>query len=377
MFPRTAVVLGMLGMLLIGASHAMAGDIKLSIPRRSHMTPVQRLNRDGVEALRKHQNEKAESFFYKAYLLDPEDPFTLNNLGYISELKGQIDRAQNFYSLAKTHASDAVIDKATADRATGQPMAAALTVPELPLEINHENVEAVRLLAQGRAPEADVLLQQALARDPKNVFTINNLGVAKEREGETQEALRYYDQAASMRSDATAVVTLNSSWRGKPVSDMAEQNGKALRARMQNENTLAARVAELNLRGVSAINRNDLKSATQYFRDAYRLDPNNAFARNNIGYLSEMEGDQETAQYYYNSALQATDANVSVGLASRQSAEGQRLFQVAGQNDTKVENKLTVEREDRRKENSPVLLRRRDNSVVEESAPPPQSQPVR
>jgi len=46
-------------------------------------------------------------------------------------------------------------------------------------------------------------------------------------------------------------------------------------------------VANFNLRGVSAINRNDLRAADQAFRRAYALDPNNAFALNNIGYVAE------------------------------------------------------------------------------------------
>ena len=75
-------------------------DLKINIPRRSKLTPVQRLNREGVEAVRKHKFSKAEQLFYKAYLYDPGDAFTLNNLGYVSELQGQIERAQNYYQLA-------------------------------------------------------------------------------------------------------------------------------------------------------------------------------------------------------------------------------------------------------------------------------------
>ena len=71
-----------------------------------------------------------------------------------------------------------------------------MAVTDQPLQINHANVEAVRLLSQGRAPEADLLLQDALKTDPRNVFTLNNMGVAKEMEGEDQEALKYYDEAA-------------------------------------------------------------------------------------------------------------------------------------------------------------------------------------
>jgi Flp pilus assembly protein TadD len=353
--------------------YASAHDIKIEIPRRSHLTPVQRLNREGVEALRKHDYERAEKIFYRAYLFDPEDPFTLNNLGYISELKGQIDRAHEFYALASQQGSEAVIDRTTSHELQGRPLDAALAIPALPMQMNHDNVDALRLLSQGRASEADLLLERALARDPQNVFTINNLGVAKEMEGETQQALRYYDEAAGSQSDATAIVTLNRAWRGKRVTELAAENGKILRGRMATENNPTARVAELNLRGVSALNRNDIQTATRDFREAYKLDPTNAFVLNNIGYVSELQGDQETAQYFYNAAAQAADANVTVGLATRQSAQGLKLFQVADNSNGAVTNQLTREREARRQQRAPAVLLRRDNSVVQEPSSPPQN----
>src|SRR5579859_6922709 len=105
----------------IGLPSAQAGDLKINIPKRSKLTPVQRLNREGVEAVRKHNFKKAEKLFYKAYLFDPDDPFTLNNLGYISELQGQLDRAQRFYALAAEQSSEAVISRASAKRVEGRP----------------------------------------------------------------------------------------------------------------------------------------------------------------------------------------------------------------------------------------------------------------
>jgi len=36
-------------------SVAQAGDLKITIPKRSSLTPVQRLNREGVEAVQKGQ----------------------------------------------------------------------------------------------------------------------------------------------------------------------------------------------------------------------------------------------------------------------------------------------------------------------------------
>src|ERR1700681_728198 len=311
--------------------------LKISIPKRGKLTPVQQLNRDGVEAVNKNQFEKAESLFYKAYLFDPDDPFTLNNLGYISELQGQVERAQRFYALAGQQRTEAVIDEASSKRVEGRPVSEALAVTDAPLQLNHANVEAVRLLAQGRAPEADLLLRGALKGDPNNIFTLNNMGVAKEMEGESQEALKYYDQAAGSRSDATAVVTVDRTWRGKAMSEIAAASAKHLRDRLQSENTVQAQVAEFNLRGVSAINRNDLRTADQDFRKAFALDPNNAFALNNIGYVAEIEGDRETAQFFYQNARKAYGADAKVALATRRSAEGLKLSEVATDSDSRVE----------------------------------------
>jgi len=354
---------------------AQAGDLKITIPRRSKLTPVQRLNREGVEAVRKREYSKAEELFYKAYLLDTDDAFTLNNLGYISELQGQIDRAERFYALAAEQSSDAVIDRASTRRLVGRPMKEALAATDQPLQVNHANVEAVRLLSQGRTAEADAMLQGALKSDPNNVFTLNNIGVLKEMEGEEPEALKYYDEAAGAHSDVTAVVTADRTWRGRRVSEMAAESAKSLRARLARANDVPEQVAELNLRGVSALNRNDVRAADEDFRKAYALDPGNAFALNNIAYVAELEGDRETAQFFYGRARQAVGANATVGVATRRSAEGMKLFEVAADNNTKVEAKITQQREALQRRHEPVVLLRRDNSVVEEPTQPNGSEP--
>ena len=367
-------VLAMTAVTMYGPRFAQGEDrkISISIPRRSKLTPVQRLNREGVEALQKHKYQKAEQLFYKAYLYDPADAFTLNNLGYISELQGDIDRAERFYQLAGDQASEAVVDMASSKQARGKPMKEALAATSAPLEVNHANVEAVRLLSQGRSAEADLLLQQALERDPHNVFTLNNMGVAKEMEGESEQALRYYDEASGGQSGAAAVVTANPAWRGRSVNQMAQQNAKGLRDYLGREKDLPEQVAELNLRGVSAVNRNDLRTADADFRKAYALDPNNAFTLNNIGYVAELEGDKETAQFFYEHARQSMGASATVGVATRKTAEGRKLFSVAEDSTSHVLDKVAQERQTLQRQGGPVVLRRRDNSIVEESTQPPQ-----
>ncbi len=363
----------MLALAASGSHFAHAGEakeLKIRIPRRSKLTPVQRLNREGVEAIRKHDFAKAEQLFYKAYLFDPGDAFTLNNLGYISELKGEIDRAQRYYALAADQSSEAVVDLASTPTVRGRPMKEAVALTSEPLQINHANVEAVRLLSQGRAPEADLLLQQALKTDPQNVYTLNNLGAAKEMEGEVQEALKYYDQASAAQAGATAVVTTNRTWRGRPVARMAQQNARSLREHLAHAQDVREQVAELNLRGVSAVNRNDLRAADANFRQAYALDPNDAFTLNNIGYVSELEGDQETAQFFYDHARQSMGASAVVGVASRRTAEGQKLFAVAEDSTSRVDTRVAQERQTLQRENEPVALRHRDNSIVQEPSLP-------
>jgi Flp pilus assembly protein TadD len=354
---------------------AWAADLKLTVPKRGELTPVQRLNRDGVDALRKRQYEKAEGLFYKAYLFDPADPFTLNNLGYISELQGQLDRAQKFYSLASQQASDAVVDRTNVKRLEGKPIREAFgSLNDGLMQVNRKNVEAIQLLSEGRAPEADLLLQQALAMDPRNTFTLNNLGVARESRGDYEQALTFYMAAADSHSSEQVVVTLNHAWRGKPISEMAADSARKLRERMRNAATDQAQAALLAVRGVSATNRNDWPAARQDFLRSYSLDPNSAFSLNNVGYLAEKDGDLETAQFFYVRAQKAEHAKDRVGFATRRSAEGEHLSAVITDSEEKVGDKIVSENQARRRQPSPIELKHRDNTPVVEPTVSPKEQ---
>src|SRR5258708_264573 len=287
MFYKRLLLVAVLGTITGWACHiAHAGDLRISLPKRSKPTPVQRLNRDGVEAIRKHQYEKAKTLFYRAYIFDPDDPFTLNNLGYVSELEGKLESAARFYQLASQRATDAVVDQASVAQVRGKSVKDALTgSSDASMQANRNNLEAVRLLSKDRAPEAERLLKQALSLDPQNAFTLNNLGVAKEMEGELDEATRYYTAAANLHSSEPVIVALNGGWHAKPVSEMAATTARKMRER-QAEQSTQSEVARLSLRGVVAINKNHLEEARQYFQRAYELDPNYAFSLNNMGYLA-------------------------------------------------------------------------------------------
>jgi Flp pilus assembly protein TadD len=356
----------------LGLQQSSARDLKITIPRHSEMTPVQRLNREGVEAVQKHQYEKAEALFLKAYLYDPADPFTLNNLGYISELQGKLDRALRFYQLASQQGSDASIDRSNTKQLEGKPLEDALSaVKDGPMRVNHINVQAIGLLSENRNSEAGQLLQKALAMDSRNPFTLNNLGVAEESAGNYEDALKYFDEAAELHSTEPVVVTLDRSWRGKPVSEMAAESARRLKGRLKNADSAEAQAALLNVRGVSATNRNDWQAARRDFLKAYSLDPNSAFSLNNLGYVSERDGDLETAQFFYMKAQRAGDANVRVGLATTSSAEGEHLDAVAADSDQKVGGELDRYKQARHAEPGNVELERRDGTPVDTTPPPP------
>src|SRR5437588_360171 len=259
---------------------AYAGDLKIKLPKRSSATPVQQLNRQGVQQLKRHHLEKARELFLKAYLLDPDDPFTLNNLGYISELEGDLD-----------------------------------------------------------------------------------------------PALRYYSSAASSQSSDAILVTPNPKWRGRSISEVAEENARAVNKEIAKGEDLDAQIARLNLRGVAAINHNDAEAALKFFQEAYKLDPRNAFCINNMGYVAEMEGDRETAQSYSQEARKDGDADRKMTYATRRTAEGLRLQEVAQDNQVDVSARMAAIEATRRRGGAPMpQLKHRDNTPVLEpevkQAPP-------
>jgi Flp pilus assembly protein TadD len=367
-----ALALGLL--MMSGGVAAQAQQLRIPLPKKSKFTPVQQLNRDGVAALKKHDIGKAKRLFYKAYLIDPNDPFTLNNLGYVSELEGSLERAQRYYDQAKANTSEAVIDRSTSQDAQGKTVAnVAGHTAEGPMKVNELNSEALGLLNRDRAPEADVVLQAALKLDPKNPFTLNNMGFAKEKEGELESAIRYYDSSAATGSREPIVIAFNKSWRGKPISEVAQQNADKSRKELSKAQDLQARVARLNLRGVSAMNRNDRKAARDSFEQAYKIDPNNSFALNNMGYLAELQGDTETAQSFYEQAQRAERARQKVMVSTRPEVEGQTVGHVAEQSTTLVESAFEAKAEARRRSGAPPALRTRDNRIIVEPKTPPPS----
>jgi len=96
-----------------------------------------------------------------------------------------------------------------------------------------------------------------------------------------------------------------------------------------------------------------------------------------MGYLSEVRGDQETAEEFYNLAQRGFQAGTPVSTASHHEMVGEPVAEVAGVNAQGSEANLQAEAERKRRSHAPIILRRRDNSPVttpENPSTAPQSQ---
>ena len=356
---------------------AQSRDLRVPLPAKSRATPVQDLNRDGVKELKRGHIKKAKQRFVKAYLIDPDDPFTLNNLGYIAETEGDVDRALKYYQLAANTSTDAVIDEASRKGLRGQPVNMAFQSSKTSVsQGNKANFQAMTLLEKGRVFEAEAILKDAIRSNPKNPFLLDSLGFVMESQGDLQSALQYYTQAADLHSDERVLLTPQKRWRGKTITEIAAHNAEEVKQSLVKGEDTAAQVARLNLRGVAALNHNNAADARKFFAEAYQVDPQNAFTLNNLGYIDELNGDRETAEMYYEAARLARQANERVTYATRPDAEGRRVGPLAETNQDAVEVTLKAIQQRKRQARRPVQLVVRSTSVQPASNEPKQQPPI-
>ncbi len=357
---------------LAGPSTAGAGDFRISLPKHSQVTPVQQLNREGVNDAKRGHLAKAKARFVKAYLLDPNDPFTLNNLGYVAELEGDVDRALRYYQLAADTSTEAVIDEATSKGLKGKSVVAAFQTSQASAyQTNKANFKAMALIEKGRIFEAELVLRNAVHLDPQNPFLLDSLGYVMESEGDLASALQYYSAAEALHSDERVFLTPVKKWRGKPISELAARSASAVRDALAKGEDTETHVARLNLQGVSALNHANASEALKYFSDAYRLDPSNSFTLNNIGYIDELNGDRESAEMYYDAARTAQQANDRVTYSTRSEAEGRKIGSLAGANQGDVDATLKAIQQRKRRVKRPIQLMVRGGNA----APPSETKP--
>ena len=96
---------------------------------------------------------------------------------------------------------------------------------------------------------------------------------------------------------------------------------------------------------------------------------------NNLGYIAELEGDRESAEFYYQAVSSSADLNSKVSYSTRQDAEGSKIRDLANANQSDVDATLKTMAAARRRSQKPVELIRRDQQstlgITEESTPVP------
>ena len=153
-------------------------------------------------------------------------------------------------------------------------MQAAFTgLQDIPMRVNRINLAAVNLLSEGRSFEAAGLLQQALSLDPRDPFTLNNLGAADEAIGDLGGAMKYYTAAANSQSHEAVAVTLDRSWQGKSVSEMAAANAMRLERPGTRKRRRVIREPASQLAGSIRGNENDWATAKAGFHGGLRSRP--------------------------------------------------------------------------------------------------------
>jgi len=112
-----------------------------------------------------------------------------------------------------------------------------------------------------------LLWADALSKSPEKPRVYNNLGMACERRGLYEEAMRYYKRAIELKPDYAN--------------------------------------AHVNLGNMYMIKDGRLKEAEEEYRTALKIQPDYAVAYFNLGLLYMATGDKEMARYFFTKAIES------------------------------------------------------------------------
>ena len=143
----------------------------------------------------------------------------------------------------------------------------------------HNNL-GIALDAEGRSEEALRHYYEALRINPKNAKAHNNLGVSLKREGRLEEAIKHFSEALRIKPDYA-----------DPHKNL----------------------------GVIMEDRGNLKDAMRHYSEALKINPDDAGAHNNIGGVLGRQGRLEEAIKHFSEALRikpdSAEAHTNLGIA--------------------------------------------------------------
>ena len=134
-----------------------------------------------MKELARNDTARAEHAFYRAYLIDPDDPFQLaaTSATWPKSKDSLSGRRSSMIWRPRTVCANATIAFSSNRELDGKQVSqVAGNARETPMQVNRFNVNAMGLMMKDRAPEAEMVLRKALALDPKNPFHLKQSGYA-------------------------------------------------------------------------------------------------------------------------------------------------------------------------------------------------------
>lgn len=243
----------------------------------------------GVQLLSAGQVDKAIAAFHKAVQVSPRNPKAYNNLGYALEEKGLLDQALQAY-------------------------VAALKIKPDYGDARDNLVHAAcsksrQLNDRGDHSEAETLLKRVIAQFPRAAEAHYFLGVTYKEWGKDADALRSWQQAATLRPDSgiSWYVAASQKMGAGDFAGALDDLRKAIAKTPKN-------AYAHNAMGMALANTGQMAASLQAFQAAVKVQPGYANAWVNIGEVLSATGQPAKAMEAYQKATRANPRSAVAAL---------------------------------------------------------------
>ena len=179
----------------------------------------------------------------------------------------------------------------------------SITLCKRAIAVNRNNITAhnnlaIALEARGRTDEAVRYYLETLEIDPDNAMLYNNLGYVLERQKKTVEAIYYYEKA--LQIDPKYVYAHNN--LGNVFLSQKKYSAAIDHYRQALKSDPRYAKAHFNM-GNAFFVQNEFDQAAFHYREAVRIEPLYAEAHNNLGSALALTGQMDRAIEHYREAL--------------------------------------------------------------------------
>jgi Flp pilus assembly protein TadD len=199
-----------------------------------------------MSLLSQGRTQEAAVVLQRTLTVDPHNAFTLNNLGFTMESEGELESAFRYYNqAADANSSDPIVvsldphwrGKAISEVAANNAKAVHKRIETeqgIQDKVARLNLQGVSALNRNDSQAARGFFEQAYRLDPRNAFTLNNMGYVAEMDGDHETADQFYAAAREAR-DANARVTLANrhEMQGLPLGQVARSNDEGAQANLE------------------------------------------------------------------------------------------------------------------------------------------------